>query len=108
MTAPAGQRSQERTCQSRLRIHHLAITHPQPSRLASGPVTAPQSGVGEEAATPGQPVRARARFWIPSAIHPRESPVAAGSAAIIQQAQELSRFGASTLRQMVAPRNTKK
>ncbi len=41
------------------------------------------------------------------AIHPRESPVAAGSAAIIRQAQELSRFAASTLSQMVAARNTK-
>jgi len=67
--------------------------------VASGPVPAPPSGVGEEAATPGQPVRARALSWIPPAIHPRESPVAAGSAAIIRQAQELSRFAASTLKQ---------
>jgi len=52
--------------------------------------------------------RACARFLeCPPAIHPRESPVAAGSAAIIRQAQELSRFAEPTLIQIVAPRNTK-
>lgn len=52
--------------------------------------------------------RARARFLeCPPAIHPRESPVAAGSAAIIRQAQELSRFAEPTLSQFGAPRNTK-
>ncbi len=53
--------------------------------------------------------RACAQFLeCPPAIHPRESPAAAGSAAIIRQAQELSRFAEPTLRQIVAPRNTKK
>jgi hypothetical protein len=52
--------------------------------------------------------RAYARFLeCPPAIHPRESPVAAGSAAIIRQAQELSRFAEPTFSQIVAPRNTK-
>src|SRR5580698_10379291 len=37
----------------------------------------------EEAAMPGQPVRARARFQFPPAIHPRELPAATGVTAII-------------------------
>jgi hypothetical protein len=41
-------------------------------------------------------------------IHPRESPAAAVSAAIIRRAQERSRFAEPTLSQIVAPRNTKK
>jgi len=62
----------------------------------------------EEAAMPGQPVRTRARFWkFPPAIRSHESPAAAGSAAIIRQSQELSRFAEHTLRHFVAPRNTK-
>jgi hypothetical protein len=53
--------------------------------------------------------RACARFLDdPPAIHPRESPASAGSAAIIRQAQELSRFAEPTLSQLAAPRNTKK
>ena len=62
----------------------------------------------EEAAMPGQPVRTRARFWkFPPAIRSHESPAAAGSAAIIRQSQEFSRFAEPTLRHFVAPRNTK-
>jgi hypothetical protein len=56
---------------------------------------------------PGNQSRSRAFSGGPPAIHPRESPVAAGSAAIIRRAQELSRFAEPTLRQIVAPRNTK-
>src|SRR5579864_3320400 len=64
--------------------------------------------MGEEAATPGQPVAlARVSLGAPPVIHPRESPAAAGSAAIIRQAQELSRFAPNTLSQIVAPRKTK-
>jgi hypothetical protein len=70
-------------------------------------LTRSQERMGEEAATPGQPVRARAQFLDSPAIHPRESPVAAGSAAIIRQDQELSRFAEFTLSENVAPRNTK-
>jgi len=53
--------------------------------------------------------RAVARFWkfFPTAILFQESPPATGSAAIIQQAQELSRFAEPTLIQIVAPGNTK-
>ena len=79
--------------------------------VASGPscslLQRATSKVGEEAATPGQPV-ALARV---SGISPGNSPSriagAAGSAAIIRQAQELSRFAEPTLRQIVASRNTK-
>jgi hypothetical protein len=75
------------------------------ARSASGavPLPAPKSeesngGVGRNAL--GNQF-ALAHFpGFPPAIHPRESPVAAGSAAIIRQAQELSRFAASTLKQI--------
>ena len=68
---------------------------------------APRSRMGEEAATPGQPVALARVSGFPPAIHPRESPAAAGSAAIIRQAQELSRFAANTLRHNVSRRNRK-
>lgn len=72
------------------------------------PCPAPKSRMGEEAATPGQPVALTRVFpGFPPAIHPRESPAAAGSAAIIRQGQELSRFAELTFRQFVLPRNTK-
>jgi len=61
----------------------------------------------EEAASPGNQSR-YARFWkFPPAIRSRESPAAAGSAAIIRPSQELSRFAEPTLRYFVLPRNTK-
>jgi hypothetical protein len=64
--------------------------------------------MGEEAATPGQPVALARALWVrPPAIHPREPPAAAGFAAIIRQAQELSRFASNTLSQIVARRKTK-
>jgi hypothetical protein len=44
---------------------------------------------------------------VPTAIHFRESPAATGSAAIIRQAQELSRFAEPTFIQIVATGNTK-
>ena len=73
------------------------------------PCPAPKSRMGEEGRNARATSRAHARFLVcPPAIHPRESPVAAGSAAIIWRAQELSRFAEPTLRQIVAPRNTKK
>jgi hypothetical protein len=56
---------------------------------------------------PGQPVALARVFWNPPAIHPRELPAAAGSATIIRQAQESSRFAEPTLRQFVAYRNRK-
>jgi len=68
-----------------------------------------KSGMGEEGRNARATSRAHARFPVcPPAIHPRESPVSAGSAAIIRRAQELSRFAEPTLPHIVAPRNTKK
>ena len=100
-----------RICQSELPIRHLAIDELATPAVASGPscslLQRATSKVGEEAATPGQPV-ALARV---SGISPGNSPSriagAAGSAAIIRQAQELSRFAEPTLSQIVASRNTK-
>ena len=63
---------------------------------------------GEEAANArATSSRFRAFLECPPAIHPRESPAAAGSAAIIRRAQELSRFAEPTLIHFVAARNTK-
>ena len=56
---------------------------------------------------PGHPVALARILEYPPAIHSRESPATAGSAAIIQRAQELSRFAEPTFIQIVAPRNTK-
>jgi len=71
-----------------------SVTLPPPTCNRCGcqqPVPARQEG--EEAATPGQPVsRLRAFPECPPAVHSRESPVVAGSAAVIQQAQERPRF----------------
>jgi len=87
---------------------------PATAAVASGPGPAPcfkerrtksKGGGGRNARATS---RACARFLeCPPTIHPRESPTAAGSAAIIRQAQELSRFAELTLRQILAPRNTK-
>ncbi len=64
--------------------------------------------MGEEAATPGQPGRACARFLdSPRQFTLENHRLPLVSAAIIRQAQELSRFTADTLRQIVAPRKTK-
>jgi hypothetical protein len=62
----------------------------------------------EEAAMPGQPVRARARFQFPPAIHPRELPAATGvTAIIILQALRFPRFAVPTLGRIIATRNRK-
>jgi hypothetical protein len=54
------------------------------------------SGIGKEPQRPGNQARVRTRFPdCPPAIHPRESPAAAGPAAIIRQAQKLSRLRCS-------------
>lgn len=89
-------------------IRHLAVTNLQ---LHGGQRPCSRSdersgGGGRDARATSSRLRTFSGF--PPAIHPRESPAAAGSAAIIRQAQELSRFAALTLRQIDAPRNTKK
>jgi hypothetical protein len=53
----------------------------------------------EEAATPGQPVRAEARLWRnPPTIHPRELSGTAGSAAMLWQGVQESRLNVDTVR----------
>ena len=57
---------------------------------------------------PGQPVALARVFWnVPRRFTLENHQAAAGSAAIIRQAQETSRFAEPTLRQFVVPRNTK-
>ena len=57
---------------------------------------------------PGQPIRARARFQFPPAIHPRELPAATGvTAIIIRQALRFPRFAAPTVIHNVPARNRK-
>jgi hypothetical protein len=70
---------------------------PATAAVASGPFPLSKSKVGEEAATPGQPAALARVSGDPPAIHPRESPAAADSAAIIRHEQELSRFSLRTL-----------
>ena len=74
---------------------------------ASAPKSARTTSKRGRPQRPGNQSRSRAFLICPPAIHPRESPVAAGSAAIIRQAQELSRFAEPTLSHFVAPRNRK-
>ena len=109
MTASARQRSKASAAFAEARCRFVILRSRICNRYGGQrPFPAPKSRIGEEAATPGQPVALAHVFWkFPPAIHPRESPAAAGSAAIIRQAQELSRFAASTLSQIVAHRNTK-
>ncbi len=108
MTASTMQPSEE-YCLSRsqLPICNLAITNLQLLRDASGPAC-PRSRWGKEAATPGLPVAfMRVSGSFPSAIRFRELPAATGSAAIIRQDQERSRFAAFTVIQFGAPGNRK-
>jgi hypothetical protein len=57
---------------------------------------------------PGQPVALARVVWnVPQRFTLENHQAAAGSAAIIRQAQETSRFAGPTFRQIVAPRNTK-
>jgi len=63
-----------------------------PLRLASGPNPLQGEGWGGGRNARATSSRSRAVPECPPMIHPRESPAAASSAAIIQQAQERSRF----------------
>ena len=93
------------------RSKDLAITNLQPPRWPAALPAAcskrASAGWGRRPQRPGNQSRSRAFLDRPPAIHPRESPAAAGSAAIIRQAQETSRFAEPTLSHFVAPRNTK-
>jgi hypothetical protein len=80
MTASARQRSNERRiCRSPLRVRNLAIANPATATVASSSIPLQRAEWGEEAATPGQPVRARAHFWnVPrqSTLENRRLPLA--------------------------------
>ena len=98
-------------CQSELPIRNFAITNwqacgGQRSVLFCAPKSNEQ--VGEEAAMPGQPVALARVFWnVPQRFTLENHQTAAGSAAIIRQAQETSRFAEPTFRHFLLPRNTK-
>jgi len=79
------------------------------SQLCGGqqPFFCSEEQKGEEAASPGNQSRKRVSGSFPPAVHSREPPVTAGSAAINRPSQELSRFASDTLRYLVAPCNTK-
>lgn len=109
MTASARQRPQRSAAFAKA-VCRFMILRSQTRNRCGGqqPFPLMEQEEEEEAAMPGQPVRTRARFWkFPPAIRSHESPAAAGSAAIIWQSQELSRFAEHTFRYFVAPRNTK-
>jgi hypothetical protein len=95
---------------SQLRIRHLAITNPEPPRLAQRPSPAPKSKMGEAAKVHrlfGQPAAPARDLWIPPGNSPSRITAAAGSAAIIRQAQELSRFDEPLSARWLRLRNTK-
>jgi hypothetical protein len=72
-----------------LRIRHLTITNLQPPRLASGPIcSVEQNGGGGRNARATSRARARS-LGSPPGNSPSRITAAAGSAAIIRQAQEL-------------------
>ena len=77
----------------------------QPLRWPAGPLLFQERGRRPQ--RPGNQSRIRVS-GNPPAIHPRESPAAAGSAAIIRQTQDSHVFAALTFRQNLAARNTKK
>ncbi len=83
------------------------MTNPQLLRCPAA-FPAPKSRTGRRPQRPGNQSHSRAFLEVfPTAIRFRESPAATGYAAIIRQAQELSRFAELTLIQIVAPGNTK-
>ena len=76
--------------------------------VASSPVLLRGARLQEEAATPGQPVALSRVIWMfPPVIRSRESPAAAGSAAIIRPSQKPSRFAGLTFCQIAVQGNTK-
>ena len=76
--------------------------------VASSPVLLRRAKLGRRPQRPGNQFALSRVVWMfPPAIRSRESPAAAGSAAIIRPSQEPSRFAEPTLRHFVAPGNTK-
>jgi hypothetical protein len=101
----AGRRSDRSARQRSNRVPHAKIESrlpnlaiPERNRCGGQRLNpALESGMGEVAATPGQPAALARNLEHPPAIHPRESPDTAGFAAIIRQAQEISTFSLGTL-----------
>jgi hypothetical protein len=106
MTASARQRSGAPHLPKPVAVRDLAIATLQLLRWPAVLSLLRRAGRGRRPLCPGNQSHLRA-FLGPPAIHPRESPASADSAAIIRQAQDISRFAEPTLRQNVASRNTK-
>jgi len=84
----------------------LAITFAA-AAVALGPAC-PLEQAGEEAATPGQPSRARARFWkFPRRFTLANHRLPKALTAIIQRIRNTHVFAEPTLRHFVSRRNTK-
>ena len=97
----------KRVAHSQSRDHELASLR-WPTVRPNSLLLRATSRWGEEAAMPGQPVALARVVWnVPRRFTLENHRAAAGSAAIIRQAQETSRFAGPTFRQIVAPRNTK-
>src|SRR5580704_16516574 len=98
-------------CPSELPIRHLAITNLRPLRrpavLPAGCSKEQPARWGRRPQRPGNQSRLRAFSGISPGNSPSRIAGAAGSAASIRQAQELSRFAEPTLSQTVGSRNTK-
>ena len=105
--SPAALEKECRICQSPLQIRHLSDHEPATATVGQRPCPAPRSRMGEEAATPGQPVALARVFWSPPGNSPSRITGCRWLCRNHPQAQELSRFAEPTLSQIVAPRNTK-
>jgi len=89
MISPAAQRHEGAAAFAEADCRSVTLANHEPATVAaaSGPFCSTRSKRGE-AATPGQPDRASVRLRNVPGNYPQESPVAASSAAIIQQVQE--------------------
>jgi hypothetical protein len=84
---------------ARSRLYHLLLPAAHSLKEQSGKAATP----------PGHPQRTHARLWkVPPATHPRKSPTAAGFAAIIRQAQKLSRWMHSLCGRLFCTATTKR
>src|SRR6202140_1917046 len=107
MTASARQRSKEcRFCQSPLPIRHLGTTNRQPPRMTSG-LSCSEKQKGRRPPRPGNQSALAGVFWRPPGNSPSRITGCRWLCRNHSQAQELSRLASHTLRQIVAPRNTK-
>src|SRR6202140_5685323 len=108
MTASARQRSKEcRFCQSPLPIRHLGTTNRQPPRMASG-LSCSEKQKGRRPQRPGNQSALARVVWSPPGNSPSRITGCRWLCRNHSQAQELSRFAATTLSQTVLCRNTKR